>query len=262
MTDTSERLALAIELARQAGARLPVGAGNTAIERKTDLELITEFDRASERMILEGIGRAYPQDAILAEESGGHPGGEWIWYVDPLDGTTNFAHGLPIFSVSIAAARGGALEFGVVYDPSRDELFQAARGAGASLNERPLRVSSTRDLSDALLVTGFPYDLRTNPDNNLDRFALLSREALAVRRLGSAALDLAYVAAGRFDGYWEFRLHAWDMAAGLLLVSEAGGVVTRLDGTPDPLMEPMMVAASNGHIHAAMLAALEKAHPS
>jgi myo-inositol-1(or 4)-monophosphatase len=152
----------------------------------------------------------------------------------------------------------GRVDFGVVYDPMRDELFTARRGAGALLNHSPQRVSAAVSLADSLLVTGFPYDLDRNPDNNLDLYARLSMQSRGVRRLGSAALDLAYVAVGRFDGYWEFRLSPWDLAAGMLLVAEAGGVVTRVDGGPDPLRPPTSVAATNGRIHAALLEALKQ----
>lgn len=256
----SDRLRLAIDIARRAGAGLRDGLGQAAVSSKGTLELLTQHDLASEQLIVDAITATFPGDAILAEEGGAREGNEWTWLVDPLDGTTNFAHGLPIFSVSIAGRREGILEFAVVYDPMRDELFQAERGRGGVLNDRPLVVSTAVDLAESLLVTGFPYDLRENPDNNLDRFALLSRRARAVRRLGSAALDLAYVAAGRFDGYWELRLSPWDMAAGMLLVEEAGGTVTRIDGSPDPLQPPTSIVATNGRIHGGLLEALAQAH--
>lgn len=262
MAPTEDRLHLAIEVARQAGEGLRAGLGQASVSTKESLEILTQYDLASERIILEAVLGAFPKDAILAEESGARAGGEWTWFVDPLDGTTNFAHGLPIFSVSIAGGRSDGIEFAVIYDPMRDEMFRAQRGGGAHLNDRRLQTSSTSDLGKSLLVTGFPYDLRENPDNNLDRFASLSRRARAVRRLGSAALDLAYVAAGRFDGYWEVRLSPWDMAAGMLLVTEAGGTVSRIDGGADPLRPPTSIVATNGRIHQALLAALERAHPA
>lgn len=245
-----------MEAARRAGSLLRAGLGRVVIERKGDLELVTEVDRQSEKMIVEVVQAAFPDDGLLAEEGGGRGGGDWRWLIDPLDGTTNYAHGLPHFSVSIAGQHRGVLCFGAVYDPLRDELFRAARGGGAFLNDIRLRVSGSSLLADSLLVTGFPYDLRRNPDNNLDRFARLSHRALAVRRLGSAALDLAYVAAGRFDGYWEVRLEPWDLAAGIVLVLEAGGTATRLDGSPDPLQPPTSIVATNGRIHEALLQAL------
>jgi myo-inositol-1(or 4)-monophosphatase len=163
---------------------------------------------------------------------------------------------LPHFAVSIAGEFDGELEFGVVFDPTRDEMFRAVRGGGAWLNNRKLAVSAASHLETSLLVTGFPYDLRQNPDNNLDLFVHLARRSIAVRRFGSAALDLAYTAAGRFDGYWELRLAPWDVAAGIVLVREAGGVVSRVDGGPDPLQPPPSIAAGNGLLHAQLLDAL------
>ncbi|HMK08160.1 MAG TPA: inositol monophosphatase family protein [Anaerolineales bacterium] len=258
MTTSNPRLDLALEVARAAGGLLRDGLGRATVEHKSPLELVTEFDRASERLIVERVLASFPQDGLLAEEGSHRPGGEWRWYIDPLDGTTNFAHGLPHFAVSIGAEAGGSLAFGVVYDPMRDEMFHAARGQGAYLNDRRLHVSAAVDLSRSLLVTGFPYDLRDNQDNNLDHFSRLARRSLAVRRFGSAALDLAYVAAGRFDGYWELRLAPWDLAAGIVLVLEAGGTVTRADGAPHPLQPPPSIAASNGPLHGPLLEALRE----
>jgi len=228
------------------------------VEYKSPLELVTEFDGTSERLIVDAIGRAFPGDATLAEEGGARQGERWRWIIDPLDGTTNFAHGLPHFAVSIAGEELGELAFGVVYDPMRDELFSAGRGGGAFLNDARLHISPSAALADSLLVTGFPYDLRSHPDNNLDRYAWLAMQTRGVRRFGSAALDLAYVAAGRFDGYWELRLAPWDLAAGMLLVREAGGTVTRVDGGPDVLRPPTSIAATNGLIHEELLEALKK----
>jgi myo-inositol-1(or 4)-monophosphatase len=268
-SEGQRRFALAVDLARHAGDLLRSGLGRASVEHKSSLELVTEFDRASELLIVEAIRRDFPNDAILAEEGGATEGGDWRWIVDPLDGTTNFAHGLPHFAVSIAGEDRASqrashpvgdraeLAFGVVYDPMREELFAAQRGSGATLNEAHLRVSGASRLADSLLVTGFPYDLDRNPENNLDRYASLALQTRGVRRLGSAALDLAYVAAGRFDGYWELRLAPWDLAAGIVLVTEAGGTVTRVDGGPDALRPPVSIAASNGRIHAALLEALK-----
>jgi myo-inositol-1(or 4)-monophosphatase len=281
-SEGQRRFALAVDLARRAGDLLRSGVGRASVEHKSSLELVTEFDRASELLIVEAIRRDFPNDAILAEEGGATEGGDWRWIIDPLDGTTNFAHGLPHFAVSIAGEDRGSsrfaalsapegasgsghpvgdrtqLAFGVVYDPMREELFAAQRGSGATLNEAHLRVSGASRLADSLLVTGFPYDLDRNPENNLDRYASLALQTRGVRRLGSAALDLAYVAAGRFDGYWELRLAPWDLAAGIVLVTEAGGTVTRVDGGPDALRPPVSIAASNGRIHAALLEALKR----
>lgn len=261
MTSSNARLELAIDLARQAGEILRQGLGRATVEHKSPLELVTEFDRASERLIVDGVTSAFPADGLVAEEGSQRPGGPWRWFIDPLDGTTNFAHGLPHFAVSIAAAHEGRLAFGVVFDPMRDEMFHAVGGQGAYLGDRRLEVSASGALETSLLVTGFPYDLRENRDNNLDRFAHLAQQSLAVRRFGAAALDLAYVAAGRFDAYWELRLSPWDVAAGIVLVQEAGGVVSRVDGEPDPLRDPPSIVASNGRLHSPLLAALREARP-
>jgi myo-inositol-1(or 4)-monophosphatase len=218
--------------------------------------LVTEMDARAEALIVERLRGAFPDDAILAEErgaAGGRSGRRWL--IDPLDGTTNYAHGLPIFAVSIALEQEGRVVVGVAFDPSRDELFVAERGAGATVGEIPLAVSRTTTLDESLLVTGFPYDIRTASDTNLPEYAAFALRARAVRRLGSAVLDLAYVAAGRFDGFWELRLGPWDVGAGALLVQEAGGIVTNLAGGPLDLDAPRLVA-SNGLIHDELLAVL------
>ena len=254
---SEERLALAIGLARQAGALLREGYGKSMhVDRKGVVDLVTEYDVHSEEIILDGLRRAYPGDAVLAEESGASGSGEWRWLVDPLDGTSNFAHGLPIFSVSIACAHNGRTILGVVYDPLRDELFAAGLGQGALLNDQPVSVSATHALDDCLAATSFPYDLRSNPDNNLAQFAAVCLRTHDVRRLGSAAINLAYVAAGRVDAFWGMRLSAWDLAAGLLLVQEAGGRTSRMDGEADPLAEPTSILASNGLLHDSLLEVL------
>jgi len=253
------RLKLALELARKAGEELRQGFGHVKqIRRKGAVDLVTEYDLRSERLILEAIRQAFPQDAILSEEAGQVSLGDICWMVDPLDGTTNFAHALPMFCVSIACTQHGAPALGVIYDPLREELFQALAGGGASLNGEPLRVSETDSLQEALLVTGFPYDIRTNPQNNLDHYSRLALLSLGVRRLGSAALDLAYVAAGRFDGYWELRLNPWDWAAGVLLVQEAGGRATDFRGSEQVLVGADSLVATNGRIHGELLAALSR----
>ena len=253
------RLKLALELARKAGEELRQGFGHVKqIRRKGAVDLVTEYDLRSERLILEAIRRAFPQDAILSEEAGQVSLGDVCWMVDPLDGTTNFAHALPMFCVSIACTQHGAPALGVIYDPLREELFQALAGGGASLNGEPLRVSETGSLQEALLVTGFPYDIRTNPQNNLDHYSRLALLSLGVRRLGSAALDLAYVAAGRFDGYWELRLNPWDWAAGVLLVQEAGGRATDFRGSEEVLVGADTLVATNGRVHDELRAALNR----
>lgn len=229
------------------------------VEHKGVIDLVTEIDRRSEDYILGNIRKRYPDDQILAEESGTQPGDDCcVWFVDPLDGTVNFAHGVPIYSVSIAYQRYGVMHIGVVYDPERDECFSAEQGQGAWLNGEPIKVSSVRRLDQSLLVTGFPYDVRTNADNNLDEFMRFSLLTQGVRRLGSAAMDLSYVAAGRFDGYWEKRLNAWDAAAGGLILQEAGGIATDLYGDEDYLKQPQSIVGANSHIHPQMLKVLNR----
>lgn len=254
-----ERFRKALELAREAGeiqvARL---RERHRIEYKGEINLVTEVDRECEDLIVGGIRGAFPEDDILTEETPQElRGAPYRWIVDPLDGTTNYAHGYPVFSVSIALEREGELLFGVVYDPTRDELFWAQRGKGAYLNGERIAVSATSDISKALLVTGFPYDLKADPVNNLDHFLNLIMEAQAVRRDGSAALDLCYVACGRFDGFWELKLWPWDVAAGAIIVEEAGGMLSDLAGGPfDPY--GLEIVASNGLIHDQMVRILRK----
>jgi myo-inositol-1(or 4)-monophosphatase len=246
---------VAVEAARAAGQLLHAELrGSRRIAYKgTPTNLVTEMDARAEALILERLGAAFPDDAVLAEEGGARPGRSGRrWIVDPLDGTTNYAHGLPIFAVSIGLEAAGRVALGVVYDPTHDELFTAERGAGAWLGEERLAVSSTAGLGESLLATGFPYNIRETADNNLAEYAAFSLQARGVRRLGSAVLYLAYVAAGRLDGYWELRLGAWDVAAGSLLVEEAGGRVTDVRGGRIDLGAPAVVA-SNGRIHEAML---------
>lgn len=217
------------------------------IREKGAVDLVTNADRASEALILRRIAAAYPDHDVLAEESAEgavRRASRPLWIVDPLDGTTNFAHGLPIWSVSIACVVDGQPVVGVVHDPSRAECFVAARGEGATRNGEPVRVSTRGTLREALLVTGFPYDVQTDEVDNLDHFARLLRTTRGVRRLGSAAIDLAYVACGRFDGFWELKLHAWDVAAGVLLVQEAGGAVADFDEGPLDLFAGEIVAAN------------------
>ncbi|MEW6716623.1 MAG: inositol monophosphatase family protein [Chloroflexota bacterium] len=246
-------------LARQAGVILLNSFGNRhTINHKGVIDLVTDVDQQSERFLLDAILDRYPSHKIIAEESGGHTGHEdHIWYVDPLDGTVNYAHGVPIFSVSIAFAEQGRTLLGVVYDPMQDECFSAERSRGAWLNGKPIRASNTKELDQSLLVTGFPYDIRTNPENNLDLFTAFSLNSLGVRRLGSAALDLSYIAAGRFDGYWEIRLSPWDVAAGGLIAEEAGAIVTNLEGGPDYISPPQSVLAANPHVYPQMKALIQ-----
>jgi myo-inositol-1(or 4)-monophosphatase len=251
------RQKLAIDLARQAGEIVRQGYGKALkVDRKGTIDLVTDVDLRAEEFLVDSIHTAFPQDSILAEEGDRIEEGELWWLVDPLDGTTNFAHGLPLFSVSIACMVNGEPQIGVVFDPLREELFHAFSGEGAWLNGNRLSVSNTQELESSLLVTGFPYDIRTNPDNNLDNYTAFALISQGVRRLGSAALDLCYVAAGRLDGYWELRLNPWDWAAGVLLVREAGGTVTTFKGDNKVLNGDETLVASNGQIHQQMMQVL------
>ncbi|MBA3804139.1 MAG: inositol monophosphatase [Acidobacteria bacterium] len=255
-------LNFAIQTARDAGRVLSERFGRATLQvtHKGDIDLVTEADLAAERLIIERIQSYYPRHTVLAEESCAgvareESASEYRWIVDPLDGTTNYAHGYPCFCVSIALEVNGALEVGVIYDPTRNETFAAARGDGATLNGRRIRVSEIDDLNRAMLCTGFPYDVRDRGDF-ARHFSNFIMHAQAVRRDGSAALDLAYVACGRFDGFWEEGLRPWDVAAGVLLIEEAGGRVSRYDGTPFDIYTPPIVA-SNGLIHETMMRVLE-----
>lgn len=248
-------------LARQAGAILRDSYGsNLEINHKSLIDLVTEADHRSEAFLLGEIQRRFPGQRVISEESEGLPGSdERVWYIDPLDGTVNYAHGIPIFAVSIGYAEEAKMRLGVVYDPMRDECFSAERGKGAFLNGQPIRPAVAADLDHSLLVTGFPYDIRSNPVNNLDQYARLSLRSQGVRRLGSAALDLCYVAAGRFDGFWELRLNAWDVAAGGLIAEEAGARVTNLGGEAGYLWSsPVSIVAANPTIHALLLTELQR----
>jgi myo-inositol-1(or 4)-monophosphatase len=255
---TSPTLDTAIAIARRAGEILMDATGDRTAGFKGEIDLVTEYDHHSEAYIVSALSEAFPGHALRAEEgSRANTGADYEWLIDPLDGTTNFAHSLPIFAVSIALLHHGEPILGVIFDPSRDECFWGAKGEGAFLNGKPMAASRTRPLSRSLLVTGFPYDIRTNPRNNLAQFNHFAVRAQAVRRLGSAALDLAYVACGRFEGYWEFRLNAWDIAAGVLLVREAGGQVTDHAGETVAVPSAGLVA-SNGLIHDEMLTVLHE----
>jgi len=227
------------------------------IAYKGAIDLVTEADLASEQAIVAILRTRHPEHDILAEEGDyGRRGADQRWIVDPLDGTTNFAHGFPWFAVSIALEVRGEVVLGAVFNPHNNELFVAERGKGATLNGRPLRVSSTENLERALLATGFAYDHKLCPDNNYSHFERFQRAVQAVRRAGVASLDLACVAAGRFDGFWELKLKPWDVAAGVLLVEEAGGRVSDYGGVPMPL-DRGEILASNGHLHVAMQRVLQ-----
>jgi myo-inositol-1(or 4)-monophosphatase len=254
----SREMTLMIRLAHEAGEILREGYGTAMrVEHKGPVDLVTEFDRRSETLILKAIHRAFPADGLLSEESGSNGvQSERTWIVDPLDGTTNFTHEIPIFCVTIAFMDSAGLREGVVYDPLRRETYWAERGRGAYLDDRRLRVSEVSELRQSLLVTGFPYDMATTRFNNLDHYGHFSILCQGVRRLGSAALDLAYLAAGRFEGYWDLQLSPWDVAAGALLIQEAGGRVTNVHGGNDFLREDLTLLATNGHMHPAMLEVL------
>jgi myo-inositol-1(or 4)-monophosphatase len=247
-------------LACRAGEILRAGFGaHHQIDKKGAIDLVTEVDHRSEAFIKGEIQRRFTSHRIIAEESGILSGEACCaWIVDPLDGTVNYAHGVPIFSVSIAFQLNGVVILGAVYDPMKDECFSAEKGKGAWLNGTSIHVSATDNLNDSLLVTGFPYDIRTNPENNLAHYANFATLTQGVRRLGSAALDLCYVGSGRFDGFWELRLSPWDLAAGGLIAREAGATVTDLVGGKEYLSPPNSVLAATPGIHAAMLAVLTK----
>ncbi len=250
----------------ESAARLAVDRAGAIIKRRwyeerrieqksTAIDLVTEVDRACEEAILDVITSAFPEHAILAEESGARGADEFLWIVDPLDGTTNFAHRYPQVSVSVALSRHGQTVLGLVYDPIREELFSARRGSGARVNDWPLEVSATADLGAALLASGFPYDRREHADYYLSFFKGFMMRTQGVRRAGSAALDLCWVAAGRVDGFWEWKLKPWDTAAGALIVEEAGGRTSDFQGRPFDLFGEQTVA-SNGRIHQQMIEVL------
>jgi len=251
-------LNIAIGAARSAGnviVRHLERVDRLTIGTKQRNDFVTEVDRLAESEIIRIIQRAYPQHAFLAEESGRQGESEFEWVIDPLDGTTNYLHGFPQFAVSIALKQRGRLDQGVVYDPLRQELFTASRGAGATLNDRRIRVTRVNGLEGALLGTGFPFRQQQHLDAYLEMFRTLFAPAAGIRRAGAAALDLAYVAAGRLDGFWEIGLSEWDTAAGALLVLEAGGMVSDFAGGGDYL-ETGNVICAGPRLHAAMVAAI------
>ena len=249
----------AIETARRAGALLKENVGKVGrIEFKGAVDIVTEVDRKSEELIMAAIGKTFPGHGILTEESPEvKQDSPYKWIIDPLDGTTNYSHGFPFFCVSIGFEEAGEVTFGAVYDPMLDELYTAEKGIGAAMNGKKITVSAINDLGRGLLATGFPYDLRASKDNNLDFFSQFSLKAQAIRRAGSAALDLCYIASGRFDGYWEMKLRPWDVAAGALIVEEAGGRVTDFSGGPFSIYGRECLA-SNGLIHEDMIRILSK----
>jgi len=253
----SEILQVAQDIARHAGAILKEGYGNVRhVQHKGVIDLVTEFDKHSEDVVISSIHEKFPDHSILSEESGRHDAkSEYQWIVDPLDGTTNFAHGIPIFSVSIALLRKNSPLIGVVYDPMRDEMFSAESGLGSTLNNIPIHVSSRAVLGQSVISTGFPYDIRTSPRNNLAQFIQFQLQTQAVRHLGSAALDCAWTAMGRLDGYWEFGVKPWDIGAGALIVREAGGCVTSANQDED-FFSSESIIVSNSLLHEQMLRVL------
>ena len=255
----SDILQMTEVIARQAGAVLMEGYGNVHhIQQKGVIDLVTEFDKRSEDVIASFIQQQFPDHAILAEESGHNERvSEYQWVIDPLDGTTNFAHGIPIFSVTIGLLKNNSPVVGVAYDPFRNEMFSAEVGQGATLNNRPIHVSSQADLGQAAISTGFPYDLRTNPLNNLAQFVQFQLRAQTVRHLGCASLDCSWTAMGRLDGYWEFGVQPWDVGAGALIVRESGGRVTSVDGDENFLSNESILV-SNGLLHDQMLRVLSE----
>ncbi|MEE8349075.1 MAG: inositol monophosphatase family protein [Acidobacteriota bacterium] len=253
MESDKDLLAVATEIAREAGQMLLSQLGsNVKISKKGRIDLVTEMDLRVEQTIVDRIRLRFPDHDVLAEERGSQgKDGPFKWIIDPLDGTTNYAHGYRFFSVSIALEIKEELILGVVYDPVTDELFSAKRGQGATLNDHPIRVSDEGQLIDSMLATGFSYD-REQIKKNLPLFNRMILYSQAIRRDGSAALDLCYVACGRFDGFWELSLSPWDVAAGRLILEEAGGRITNCSGLPCTIYDPELLA-SNGKIHSAMM---------
>jgi myo-inositol-1(or 4)-monophosphatase len=256
-------LEAAVAAGQEAGALLLEYAGaGFHIEYKNPINLVTDADHAAEQCIIDRLKTLFPAHRFLAEEQGRLEEAQspYLWIIDPLDGTTNFAHGYPAYCVSIGLEYEGRCVLGAIFDPSRNELFTAIEHRGAQLNGRPIHVSDTRALDRSLLVTGFAYDIRETPRNNLNHFSSFALKAQGLRRTGSAALDLCYVAAGRFDGFWEVRLHPWDMAAGSVIVREACGRLSNFSGK-DLSIYGQELVATNGQIHEAMLAVLNQENP-
>jgi myo-inositol-1(or 4)-monophosphatase len=255
--DLKEYLAFAERVALGAGKILSEGFHQKKrVTYKGSINPVTQYDLKSEDFIVSRITRKYPGHAILTEEGSDRSSeSRYRWVIDPLDGTVNYAHGMPVYSVSIGLQFEQESVVGVVYDPEQKEMYSAAKGIGAFLNKKRIKVSTQRNLKRALLATGFAYNIGTARKNNLGMFARMMKHAQAIRRLGSAALDLCWLAAGRFDGFWEYYLHPWDTAAAILIVEEAGGLVTRIDGKEYSIFDKQILA-SNGLIHKSMKAVL------
>jgi len=252
-------LNFAVKAARRAGAIINRASDNLdalTVRHKSLNDLVSEVDRAAEEAIIDSLRSVYPDHAILAEESGASGESEYQWIIDPLDGTTNFLHGFPVYAVSIALAHKGQIQHAVVYDPTRNDLYTASRGAGAYLNDKRLRVSRRDKLIDCLIGTGFPFRASADIDAYTAMFKALTTRTAGIRRPGAAALDLASVAAGRLDGFWEIGLSPWDMAAGILLITEAGGLVGDLEGEAN-YMESGRIIAGNPKIFVQLLQAIQ-----
>jgi myo-inositol-1(or 4)-monophosphatase len=281
-TKTIPSLNLLQSLVRQAGEFLRADfRRDYRVFHKGEIDLVTDVDLRTEAFLINEVKRLFPDHSIISEERGSLPARndavvrgsgnmnvsssqeskhlDKQWYIDPLDGTVNFAHGVPVFSVSVAFAEDGDLRLAVVYDPLREECFSAERGFGAWLNGIPIQPSTTRELIESLLVTGFPYDIRENPENNLNHYARFALRTQGVRRLGSAALDLCYVACGRLDGFWELSLGPWDMAAGVLIAQEAGAIVTSVNGDTNLFAPPYSILAANPILHPQMYQVIKEA---
>jgi len=249
-----------IEISKKAGSLIREGFGTAfKIEYKTnESNLVTEIDKASEELIINFIKGKYPSHSILAEEGGDvRKDSEYLWVVDPLDGTTNFAHGLPIFSVSIGVQKNGETIAGVVYDVMRDIVYSAEKGSGAFANSDKINVSKENKLEHSLLVTGFPYNVAENPEGAFERFTTLTKKARGIRRLGSAAIDFCYLASGVFEGFWEVYLHPWDICGGKLIAEEAGGIVTDFHGNSIDIFSKKILATNN-QIHKQIIEVMEK----
>lgn len=257
---TSPRLADLERLARKAGEILRAGYNKKhQVDYKGVIDLVTEVDRQSEEYLIQAVLDQFPDHHILAEEGGVVNGdNDHIWYIDPLDGTVNYAHNIPIFCVSIGYAYKREMKLATVYDPMREELFSASKGKGAHLNEQRIQTSTTRELERSLLVTGFPYDMWDTPNDNLTDFGRFTKLTQGVRRLGSAALDLCYVGAGRFEGFWEQSLQPWDVAAGGLIAEEAGARVTDIEGREDYVSEPVSILAASPILYEKMMGVLNE----
>jgi myo-inositol-1(or 4)-monophosphatase len=250
----AERFNAARSAVLQAGAMLrEVYPKSKSVEHKGRIDLLTQFDLSSEKVLTEQIRKHFPSDTIISEESKQKTSEADYWLIDPIDGTTNFAHGLPEFAICVSYMQAGKPIVGIIYNPVRDELFHAIKDGGAYLNDQPIQVSTQTDLMQSLLASGFPYDPGTTDFDLFGAWSDIFYLCRGIRHIGCASMNTAYIAAGRLEGYWESSLNTWDVAAGILLIREAGGKVTRLDGKPDPLIEPCSILASNGSLHDQLL---------